>query len=59
VADDVKYLLLNPFGFTQKSFGSPEELEAYIVQRFGGTTSEHMGAFRGIRRTKTRKETHV
>lgn len=47
----VKYLLLNPFGFTQRSFDTAEELEAHIEARFGGTDAESMKAHRGVRRT--------
>ncbi|MFI8664266.1 hypothetical protein ACIGKR_30015 [Rhodococcus qingshengii] len=47
----VKYLLLNPFGFTQRSFATADELEAHIVNRFGSTDPESMHGHTGVRRT--------
>jgi len=47
----VKYLLLNPFGFIQRTFATAEELEAHIIERFGSTDAEAMHGHTGVRRT--------
>ncbi|GAB7515159.1 hypothetical protein [Rhodococcus sp. no. 34] len=47
----VKYLLLNPFGFIQRTFTTPEALEAHIIERFGSTDVEVKHGHTGVRRT--------
>lgn len=47
----VKYLLLNPFGFTQRTFATATELETHIIERFGSTDAEAMHGHTGVRRT--------
>lgn len=49
-SESASYLLLNPFGIPVRSFGTPQQLEDYITERFGGTDAQSMNGHTGIRK---------